>query len=401
MTTSRRTSALVLGQAVTSRTETLEEYLKERCDRLAVIALGGLRQRYGGRSVQYDRGKPVKSFRIPSLYVKGSSSYHTPLVMLHFAFSFLSIILSVKRLRTRFQVAIGVSTFYAFVGILLKKSGFVDNVVYYTIDYYPSRSFLNTLFRKLDEYCVKNSEVVWSISPNISGARRMFLGDRIGATTDIVVPLTYSSRLLSQKPLDEIERWSIGFVGTLEYIQGLQLLIEAMPEIIEHLPQVVVRVVGDGPYAGELKRLVRSSGLQEHFKFYGFVKDESKMIDILSKCAIGMSPYVPTPGDYTIATDMGKSKLYTFLGLPVITTKTRSGLLIDSKHAGIAVDYDARELARAVVSLLSDVSNLAKYREDAHVFAKSYCSEEILGDVFKRTLAALRSGHNETASVNA
>lgn len=382
--------ALVLGQVITSRTETVEDYLKDRCHKLATIGLTGIRQRFGGRCTLYEKGKRVNTFPLPSLYVKGSSLYYQPLTFFYYLFQSFLIILSILRLKMRFNFAIGISTFYAFMNILLKRLGFVNHIVYYSIDYYPAQSFMNTIFRKLDKFCVENSDIIWNLSSAISKARHTNIEGDLKDLTEILVPLTYSSKLLTFRPFKEIERWSIAFVGTLVRLQGLQLLIEAMPQILEHLPNVVVKVIGDGPFAGELKRLVRESGLNEHFIFYGFIKEESKVINILSRCAIGVAPFIPIPENNALTADPGKPKLYTFLGLPVIITKIPSGILIDNKGAGIAIDYDLDEFANAVIKLLKDDQSFIRYRQNAISFAKCYTSERIFKDAIETTMETFR-----------
>jgi glycosyltransferase involved in cell wall biosynthesis len=280
----------------------------------------------------------------------------------------------------------GISTFYALTGIFLKRLGFVKRTVYYSIDYYPAHSLMNQLFRKVDRVCAENSDMVWNLSPAISKARHGNNGRHSKRSMEILVPLTYSSKLLTFRPFSEIEKWSIAFVGTIVRSQGLQLLIEAMPEILKHLPNVTVNVIGDGPYASELKRLVKESGLGKHFIFYGFIKDELKVIDILSRCSIGVAPFIPVPENNAMTADPGKPKFYTFLGLPVVITKIPSGILINEKEAGIAINYDPREFANAVIKLLEDDQTLAKYRQNANLFAQSFTSERVFGIALKTTL---------------
>jgi glycosyltransferase involved in cell wall biosynthesis len=245
---------------------------------------------------------------------------------------------------------------------------------------------MNRLFRALDKFCYENSDVVWNLSTAISETRHNRLGGNLKDQKNIIVPLTYSSKLLTFRPLEEIERQSIAFIGTLEKLQGLQLLIKAMPEVLTYLPNVIVKVIGDGPYAKELKELVSDSGLNEHFHFYGFVKKESDVIDVVSRCAVGVAPFIPVPENNALTADPGKPKFYAFCGLPIVITKIPSGLLIDKEGAGIAIEYDPHELANAVIRLLQDARLLARYRRNANRFAQSYTSERIFRDAFKTTL---------------
>jgi glycosyltransferase involved in cell wall biosynthesis len=258
----------------------------------------------------------------------------------------------------------------------------------------------SVLFRWLDCFCAKNSDAVWDLSPAITRARDINMKSSRKAPPKIIVPLTYSSKLLNIRPLNEIERWTIAFVGTLNELQGLQLLIEAIPEILRYLPNILVRIIGDGPYAGELKKMVNESGLNKHFVFYGFVEKESDVVNIISRCAIGVAPYVPTPENNAMAADPGKTKLYAFCGLPVITTKISSGLLVESKGAGIAIDYDPHECAKAVVKLLQDDQILVEYRKNANLFAQFYTQERVLGHVLETTFKHFGNNVNAHESLH-
>ena len=367
--------------------------MRQRCRKLATIGLAGIRQRLTGRCNLYKDGKLVSTFRLPSLYVKGSSSLYQPLTAAYYLFqstlAILSIILSISRLRTRFHFVIGISAFYAFMGILLKRLKLVNHVVYYCLDYYPPTSLINRFSIRLDKFCYENSDVVWNLTPLISKARRNTFRESLKTQKELIVPLAYPPKLLTLKPLNEIDRWSIAFIGTLEKMQGLQLLVKAMPEILKRLPKVHVQIIGDGPYADELKRLVKEAGLDDYFIFYGFVNRDSDVVKTISNCAIGIAPYIPVPENNAITTESSKVKFYTFLGLPVIVTKIPSGFLIDRKGAGIAVDYDPHKFANAVIKLLKNDEMLIKYRQNAISFAKCYTSERIFGGAIKITLQTL------------
>ena len=134
---------------------------------------------------------------------------------------------------------------------------------------------------------------------------------------------------------------------------------------------------------------MKEAGLDDHFIFYGFVRRDSDVVDIVSRCAVGVAPFIPVPENNAMTADPGKIKLYAFLGLPVIVTKIPSGLLIDREEAGIAIDYDPHEFAKAVIRLLRDDQTLAKCRQNAISFAKHYTSERVFNDAIKTTLQAL------------
>jgi len=156
--------------------------------------------------------------------------------------------------------------------------------------------------------------------------------------------------------------------------------------VLEHLPNVVLRIVGVGPFSGHLKRLTKKLGLDRHVIFHGFLQQRD-MLDLLSRCAIGIAPFVPVPENNATYSDSGKPKLYTFCGLPVIITKVYSGFLVASNEAGILVDYNVRELAKAIVSLLDDEQRLNYYRQKARDYALSCASERVYGDALESIFA--------------
>lgn len=63
----------------------------------------------------------------------------------------------------------------------------------------------------------------------------------------------------------------LGFVGSFYGYEGLNLLVDALPELTRHRPELRVLLVGGGPCEGELKAQVERLGLQEVVKFAGRV----------------------------------------------------------------------------------------------------------------------------------
>lgn len=296
------------------------------------------------------------------------------------------ILLSLLRLRKRFDIVICISTFYALVGILLKRFKLARNVIYYCLDYPPQQAFIPSVVRRMDKYCVISCDVTWNLTPEITKARYNGSPSNLKTTKELYVPLTYSSRLLTLRPLNEIERYTIVFIGTLDKLQGVQLLVEAMPAIVQTIPEVKVRIIGDGPYRFELHKLITDYGLKDYFTLHGFIRDDSEVLDIISRCAVGIAPYIPVKENNALNADPGKVKLYTFCGLPVIITKIPSGLRISEKNAGIAIDYKAEELANAIFTILSDDETLGAYRNNASKFARSYTSERIFEKAFEKSI---------------
>jgi len=376
---------LLAGLAFTSRTETLEDYLKDKAGTLTVISISScfLKENLSSCRV-YEQGRKVKDFKIPNFRIKDYTWWRQPLVVLVFMVNWFSVCYCLLRLRKKFDFYFGVSHSFALWGALLKKLGIVKTLIYYCIDYYHPGDKLtfNYLFVNflnwLDRFTVRNSDCIWDLSRRIPVEREKRGGIRFGSYKNTVVPLGYSSHLRRCKPFPGIRRWDIGFVGSVSANQGLQLLVEAMPEITRVLPQVTVTVIGQGPYLGDLKKMVNSSNLGKHFNFLGFIKDENEMLDILCASAISVALYAKDDFGNQACADTGKPKLYCLLGLPVITTD--SYMLheeISGKSAGIVIEYDVNELAQSVKYLLEDDGRLEGFRQRSYKLGENFISDRI------------------------
>lgn len=65
----------------------------------------------------------------------------------------------------------------------------------------------------------------------------------------------------------------IGFVGRLSPEKGVDVLLRTTAELVEHLPNVRVVLVGDGPERKQLSWLARELGIGERVQFVGFQQD--------------------------------------------------------------------------------------------------------------------------------
>ncbi len=84
---------------------------------------------------------------------------------------------------------------------------------------------------------MKKSDYIWDVSPNIAEYREKIGKVKKESYRSFLVPLGYGRHLRRFRPMDEINRQNIGFVGTITANQGLRLLVEAMPGIIKKFLQ--------------------------------------------------------------------------------------------------------------------------------------------------------------------
>jgi glycosyltransferase involved in cell wall biosynthesis len=389
----------ILGIAFTGRTETLEEYFRGKVNSLTVIALSScfFKENLSACRV-YVKGVKVKEFHLPTFRIKDYKWYRQPLIILVLSVYFFSICLALAKVRRRYAICIGASYSFAFWGAIFKRVGLAKRLIYYSMDYYIPTNILdfNTQFIKLlnivDRFTVRTADYVWDVSSSMQGYRERIGKIGIGTYRDTLVPLGYSRHVRRFTSMDEVHRWEIGFVGSVTSNQGLQLLVEAMPIILQALPKVRVTIIGHGPYLAELKEMVFDKGLDEYFTFLGFIKEESKMLDMLSKCAVGVALYSDCAENRNIVcADPGKPKLYAVCGLPIITTKFVSlSEEILRSNAGRVIDYTKEALKDAVIDIMVDDERLRMFRKNASDLGVFFFADTIFDNVMSKFIREAR-----------
>lgn len=147
------------------------------------------------------------------------------------------------------------------------------------------------------------------------------------------------------------------FVGRLVRNKGPQVLIEALPQVLNAHPDATVEIVGTGPMADELKTRTEELGVDHAVHFQGYVDSVAEaMRDSDVFCRPSFSEGMPL----TLLEAMAS-------GLPAIVTPVAgvSEVVTDSE-TGILVDRDnPQELAVALINILNNPDLAAKIGRQA------------------------------------
>ena len=145
----------------------------------------------------------------------------------------------------------------------------------------------------------------------------------------------------------------IGFIGSFYAYEGLDLLLEALPAIIEQKPDIRVLLVGGGPQEENLRQQAEKAGLKNVVVFTGRVphQDVNRYYDLINILAYPRHPMrlteLVTPlkpleamaqGQLFVASDVGGHK--------ELVEHNKTGVLF---KAG-----DRQALAQAIVELLDN-----------------------------------------------
>jgi len=211
------------------------------------------------------------------------------------------------------------------------------------------------------------------------GLRGDILARGIAAEKITVIPNAVdveSFQLASPPDPQLLEQWGltgktvVGFVGSFYAYEGLDLLLDAVPELLRQRPDVRVLLVGGGPQETNLRKQVDRLGLGEYVIFTGRVphKEVGRYYDLINVLAYPRHPMrlteLVTPlkpleamaqGQLFVASDVGGHKE-----------------LIDHGQTGILFEAGNREsLAKAIINLLEAPDTWPAIRANGRAFVEN------------------------------
>ena len=229
--------------------------------------------------------------------------------------------------------------------------------------------------RYLETRALRRADAVTAIS---EGLRRDIVGRGVSAEKVTLVPNAVSADQFSPSRatnktlaarLGVAGMTVLGFAGSFYSYEGLDLLLEALPKILEVKPDTKVLLVGGGPEEARLKAISEKLGLSNNVVFTGRVphdevRDYYQLIDILVYPRISgrltelVTPLKPLEAmaqeRIVLASDVGGHK--------ELIENEKTGYLF---RAG-----DAGDLARRVLSILERRDDWPRIRASGREFVE-------------------------------
>ncbi len=288
------------------------------------------------------------------------------------------------------HVYIGADGINALAGLVLRALGRVERVVFYGHSYrdapYGSR-LLNAVYRAIDRRCRRGADMVWNLSDHLTGVRRE---QGVPDSRNVTVPIGVNFGRVPRKPVSEARRQTLVFSGMFGPKSGLELVIRAMPALLESTPGLQLVVVGGGGDEQAMRDLVASLKVGNAVRFTGLLS-HNELLREVSQCGIGLAPYSPIDNTMMRSTDPTKPKEYMACGLPVIMTRVPANAdELERRHAGILIEYTPEALAVAVQRLVDQPELYAGMREGALAYASDFDWARIFSEAFGRSCINLR-----------
>jgi PEP-CTERM/exosortase A-associated glycosyltransferase len=157
----------------------------------------------------------------------------------------------------------------------------------------PAWGWRYRITRALETYAAQHADQVVTIC---QGLRQELMTRGVAATRLHVVPnavdidqfqaATAQDTRELRNQLGLTDGCVLGFIGSFYAYEGLELLIQAVPSILQQYPQARILLVGGGPQEAALKTLTANLGLENHVLFTGRVPHDQvttyyNLIDVL------------------------------------------------------------------------------------------------------------------------
>jgi len=165
--------------------------------------------------------------------------------------------------------------------------------------------------------------------------------------------------------------------GLISRNKGIEVMLKAMPQIIEANPNVMYIVLGMThplvlKYEGEsyrfsLQQIVKDLRLQDHVIFHNRFVDEAELLNFLCAADIYVTPYLSreqlTSGTLAFAVGTGKA---------VVSTPYWAATELLADGRGKLVPFgDSRKLAQEIVELLQNDELFYSFRGKAYDYSRS------------------------------
>lgn len=184
---------------------------------------------------------------------------------------------------------------------------------------------------------------------------------------------------------EKSEEKVIIYTGSMFAEDGLDLLIKAF-SLLKPKSELRLLLVGDGPERYKLQRMVLKLGLKDYVMFRKYVT-HNLIPDIVGASYLGIGPLYPSLVNYfTIPT---KILEYFACGVPVISCKVSSDILIDGVTGLSVRNPTSEKIAEKISCLLNDEKLTKKLGASARELVVKKFDWQIIIKSFERQLTEI------------
>jgi len=240
----------------------------------------------------------------------------------------------------------------------------------------------NPLFQKICKVVLSNADSVTANSGKTTKIASSIVNKNI-ETIPMGVDLDlFHTPLIIKEKMDQRERLQILFVGRLIDLKGVNYLLDAIVKVQAIYPDIVLKIIGDGPEKSGLQERVKDLGIKKNVTFGGVVPNY-KLPGIYRDSDIFVIPSIVNENGETeglgivtleamacgtpvIGTNVG--------GIPDIIKDRITGLLVEEKNG--------KAIADSILEIIQNTSLRDDMCKNAHQLVQERFSWDVIARRF-------------------
>jgi len=170
----------------------------------------------------------------------------------------------------------------------------------------------------------------------------------------------------------------IVFSGVMYHHRGLDVLLDAAPNIVKEVPETKLVLLGDGPEMKKLKEIVRQNNLESNIEFKGWI-DRKDIPEHLSNASIGIGPLKRT----TVTENALPIKVLEYMAssLPIIAkTGTLPDDVLKDNENGWFIE-NSSELSEKIIKLEQNPELVEKMGKNSLNMVQKFSWERIVKSI--------------------
>jgi glycosyltransferase involved in cell wall biosynthesis len=247
--------------------------------------------------------------------------------------------------------------------------------------FYEKSSGLKSIQRKIEKYfnskTLKNANKIFVANQNTKNEVKKFYN--VESEKIFIMPNGIETeKFFSVKT----NKKRIIFSGVMYYHRGLDILFDALPKVINEIPDVELILLGVGPEMKKLQKIVQERKLEKNIKFLGWI-DRDEIPEYLSKSNLGVGPLR--------STEVTKNALpikileYMAASLPIIAFEnTLSNQILNHEKNGFNVK-NTEDLSKKIILLLKDKKLQEEFGNMSKNMIKKYDWNVVINEMLNKS----------------
>ncbi len=315
--------------------------------------------KHSSRLSVYSAGKKLEERALPSLKVRSGAAYFLTLPFHYLLYLLQALTKLPRREPGVVRIYMGINYFCALCGIVLKKLGKADHVVYRVMDFFPTPDrgayrYLMWIFYAIDRFCLSRADEVWfTTEGHIIGREKYGYYDRNKARYSMI-PLGVDTSRYVCMPLNERRPNSLVYVGVVSRYHLVDLLFDVVARLVPEFPDVGLDMIGSGPDLDFFREEAARRGLRDRIVFRGFMDEGEAFTHIVAGSLLGIAFYRDEEG-FMKYTEPAKVKYYLNYGVPAVVSRVpRIASELETEGVAFACENDAEIVAAVIRRFFSD-----------------------------------------------